>query len=190
MKPLALAVLACLAAPAALAAETDPCALSRQGSVTFWSADKPDTMVATAIPGPIQPGTDADFAPQAGSGPNCLLSTVVLTIHAANGMSLLSFAGPLYRVSYDAGHTMEPVSPEQLAAFLDGWIKVALSTSDTAPPFNAEAMVTTLTEEEYTRIRKAKAPMLCLQEDQFTSACYIAEKDAGEALPFYRLFSS
>lgn len=185
---LLLAALAALFAPAASAADADPCAQTRHAAISFWSSDKPDTIVATSIPGPIKPGADADFAPQAGTGPNCLLATLVMTVHAANGMNLLSVAAPLYRVSYDAGHTMAPISPDQLGKILEEWMAVQISTSDTAPAFNAEAMVTTLSEEEYLRIAQAKSPMLCYREDNFTTACYIAEKDAGEALLFYRLF--
>ncbi|BCW88506.1 hypothetical protein sos41_16470 [Alphaproteobacteria bacterium SO-S41] len=183
---LASAAFMTLASATAFAADADPCAVSRTATVTFTGKAATDIVTARAFSGPVQPGAGS-IAENAGQAPNCILATVALTIHKADGSFLGGYIAPLARANYDAGHMMEPQSPEAIGKFLDEWVKVTLSTTAEAPERDSGAtFTTTFDDETYKAIRAAKYPMLCYAEDSLSLTCLFADAD-GYAQPYYTL---
>ena len=182
---LASAVFAVLACSTAFAAEADPCAVSRSAKVAFTGKTATDIVTATAIPGPAKPG-EGSIAVNPGTAPNCILSSVVLTVTKADGSLLTGFVTSLAAANYDAGHMMEPQSPEAVAEFFDEWIKVEIKTTDAAPAPGGE-FETTLDNDTYKTVRDRKDPMLCYMEDNFTQACVFSDSTSdGYVMPFFR----
>ncbi len=168
----ATAALFCISGAAA--ADADPCAQTRSTKVKL-EADRELTVTATTIPGPVAPE---------GGGDNCRLATAVLTVHTAEGYAVVTYAAPVIAASYDLGHTEAPVPAAALGAFLDEWIKVEISTADKAPAMSDEGVTTTASAEDYDAIKADKAPMLCIKESEFLTACYAPDR-SGYIIPFF-----
>ncbi|BCW88505.1 hypothetical protein sos41_16460 [Alphaproteobacteria bacterium SO-S41] len=174
-----------LACSTAFAAEADSCAVSHTAKVAFTSKLGTDIVTATAIPGPVKPG-EGSVAVNPGTGPNCILSAVALTITKSDGTLLNGFVTSLAAANFDAGHMMEPQSPEAVDKFFAEWTKVELSTTDKAPKPGDE-FETTLDDETYKAVRDRKDPMLCYMEDNFTKACIFSDSTSeGYVQPFFR----
>jgi len=175
LRLLAAAAFAALAASPALAADADPCAQSRSAKVTFTSPG--DIVTATSFSGPVAPE---------GGGDNCRHAIVVLTVHTVEGVPVTVFGASVLAASYDLGHTEAPVSAAQLGAFLDEWVKVEITTSDTAPAPDAEGVTTTLPAADYNAIKAAKAPMLCYQAGAHDRTC-LAPDASGYAVELFTI---
>lgn len=173
LRLLAAAAFATLAASPAFAA--DPCAQTRSAKVTFTSPG--DIVTATSFAGPVAPE---------GGGDNCRHAIVVLTVHTVEGVPVTVFADSVLAASYDLGHTEAPVTAAQLGAFLDEWVKVEITTSDTAPARDAEGVTTTLPAEDYDAIKAAKAPMLCYQAGAHDRTC-LAPDASGYVVSFFTM---
>ena len=157
---------------AGAASAADPCAQTRSTTVTFTSPG--DIVTATSFSGPVAPE---------GGGDNCRHAIVVLAIHTVEGVPVRVYGAPVVFASYDAGHTEAPVPAAQLGAFLDEWIKVEITTSDTAPAAGTEGFTTTLPPEDYEAIRAAKAPMLCYKASEHDRVC-LAPDSSGYVVDF------
>lgn len=172
---LAAAAALAFTATAAAAPDTDPCAQTRSSNVDLGS--QKIVVTAITIPGP--------FAPE-GGGDNCRLATAVFTIHASDfGLAAVAYAAPIIAVSYDLGHTMEPVPAAKMGAFLDEWVKVVVSTSDTAPALTDEGVSSMLSPEEYEAIKASKAAMVCYKEAEHNTTC-LAPDQAGSLTELFR----
>jgi len=168
------------------AAEADPCAQTRKAEVEFSVAGQKDIVTVTALPSPVAPGGDT-IAPDAGEGPNCVLSTIVLTIHSPNGALVASNATMLVALDYDAGHQMSPVSPDALTAILDRLSQVTVFVSSAAPPSDSPMISMPFGAEDYERMKALNAPALCYNKDTTTQTCIINE--VGSVSPFFEVTS-
>lgn len=187
MRILVAACFAALIASPALAAEADPCAQSRSAEVTFSMPEAKDIVTVTAIPSPIAPGGET-IAPNPGEGPNCVLATLVLTIHSPNGALVASHSGMLVSLDYDAGHQMSPVTPDALGAILERLSQVTLFVSSAAPPSDSPMVaMPTGGIEDYERMKALNAPAICYNKDTMTQTCLVNED--GIVLPFFEVTS-
>lgn len=187
MRILAAALLTTLLAVApAMAAEADPCAQSRTAEIEFSMAGQKDVVTVTAIPSPVAPGGET-IAPNPGEGPNCVLATLVLTIHSPNGSLVASHAAMLVALDYDAGHQMSPVSPDALTAILDRLSQVTVFVSSAAPPSDSPMITMPFGVEDFERMKALNAPALCYNKDTMTQTCIINE--AGSVSPFFEVTS-
>ncbi|MFT3811371.1 MAG: hypothetical protein QM698_15770 [Micropepsaceae bacterium] len=152
------------------ASAADNCAQTRMKDLTF-GGDRTLTVTASSIANPT-----------ALEGDNCRNATVVLTVHT-EGQLVAAYAAAAVYANYDFGHTEAPVPAAKLGAYLDSWIDLKMSTSDTAPAIG-EGVTTGLSAEDYEAIKASKAPMFCFEKSAFETSCF-APDSSGYIIEFF-----
>lgn len=184
-----LAVSAC-ARPAPVAA--DGCGLVQAHPISFSGASTSDV-------------TAGDTVEARSFGPDCAKAIVALTIRAADGSALWTFAAPARTVFPEtAAGAIDPTAATQaMGTLLRRWARVTVSTTSvqprwapmsaapgSAPPEIPEGQSpmapwsTPFDEATYASIRDRGLPMACFETSPDTAECVYWEAAAGEALLF------
>lgn len=138
-------------------------------------------------------------------GPDCAKAVVALTIRAADGTALWTFAAPARTVFPEtAAGAVDPTAATQaMDTLLRRWARVTVSTTadqprwapmsavpGSAPPEIPESQSpmapwsTPFDEATYASIRDRGLPMACFETSPDTAQCVYWEAAAGEALLF------
>ena len=185
----ALLVSAC-AAPAPVV--TEGCGLVQSHAVAFSGASTSDV-------------TAGDTVEARSFGPDCARAVVALTVRAADGTALWTFAAPARAVFPEtAAGAIDPTAATQaMDTLLRRWARVSVSTTADQPrwaPMSAgpggaspelpEAgpptgpWSTPFDEATYADIRARGLPMACFETSPDSAQCIYWEAAAGEALLF------
>jgi hypothetical protein len=166
----AVAVIGCSpSVPAPQNAAQDGCEAAARRTLTFSDPAKPDVLEARAF------------------GPSCELATMVVTLRAADGAILHTYAQPVVAAILPGS----ALPPEQSLTLLEAWVAVTPTTTAQAPDWRADKsrpnppgertrIETWLTRTEYSDIRRAGGPMICYARTQGTQTClYSRPSPAG-----------
>lgn len=152
------------------------CAKTATHQVTFSSTTAHDTVTARA------------------EGPTCAQAFVTLTIRAANGDPLWTFADT-YAVMQGGGAPPSQMPPEiaaKMDEFLTSWADVTVKTTRDLPEWRAGAATLTdsvqgmsystpFDRESYERLRAQNLPDLCFAAGSESSQCIIMDPASHQA---------
>ena len=137
------------------------CDLVATHELAFTAPDAVDTITAQTI------------------GPSCDKAIGLYVIRDTQGYPLWSWSAPL---THRFGEVFEAEDTEHVQNFVDRWAQASLSTTQTAPAFNALAQgASTLDQLTYEDIRARDLPMLCHFSGTGTEVCIFWEPAAGGA---------
>jgi hypothetical protein len=152
----ALSVAACIPR-----AESARCDVSATFEVAFTAPDAVDTITAETI------------------GPACDKAIGLYVIRDSEGVPLWSWSAPLM---HRFGDVFEGEDTEHVQNFVDRWAQASLSSTQSAPAFDALAQgASTLDQLTYEDIRARDLPMLCHYSGTGTEICIFWEPAAGGA---------
>ena len=152
-----------LAAALALTGCTQPrsCDLEARRELAFTAPGAQDVIVAQAI------------------GPSCDKAIGLYMIRAADGYPIWSWSAPL---AHRFGNVFAAEDREQVQNFLNAWVQARVSTTRTAPGWDALAHgQTSLDRLTYEDIRARNLPMLCHFSGTARETCVFWEPAAGGA---------
>lgn len=161
------------------------CTEERAGAVTFTNTERADTVSARA------------------DGPTCAHAVLTLVLRDAGGAPLWVIAGPYQGIATlgDPEHANDPISPESVRQFLDGWIQPTRRTTQTAPEWpeglaaleDAEGdgvtYSTPYTRDTYVAFRQRNLPMLCFTNSWEGAECVIVDPISRATTVFVRFGS-
>lgn len=149
------ALAACAPRPAA------QCDVSVTQDLALTNADAHETIVARAI------------------GPSCDKAVGLYAIHDAEGYPAWAWAAPLPRAFGDA---FDDADETTMREFLTGWARPEVSTTQSAPAWDALTPgQTSLDRLTYDDIRARNLPMLCHASGAGRQICIFWEPAAGGA---------
>jgi hypothetical protein len=158
---LAFAAMAALALGACAPRTAARCNLEASHELAFTAADARDTVLAQAI------------------GPSCDKAIGLYVIRAADGYPIWSWSAPL---AHHFGDVFAAEDHEHVQAFLDSWVEPQVSTTQSAPAWDALVHgQTSLDRLTYEDIRARNLPMLCHFSGTARQTCVFWEPAAGGA---------
>lgn len=162
VRPVRLLVLGVVAALAACTPQTGArCDISVTQDLALSAAASHETITARAI------------------GPSCDKAVGLYAIHDAEGHPAWAWAAPLPRAF---GDTFVNADEAAMREFLTSWARPSVSTTQTAPEWDALTPgQTTLDRLTYDDIRARNLPMLCHSSGTGRELCVFWEPAAGGA---------
>ena len=138
-----------------------PCDLEIAREIAFTAADAHDTLLAQAI------------------GPSCDKAVGLYVVRTADGYPVWSWSAPL---SHRFGDVFAEDDREHMQSFLDAWAQPQLSTTQSAPTWDALTQGQTgLDRLTYEDVRARDLPMLCHFSGTGRQTCVFWEPAAGGA---------
>jgi hypothetical protein len=151
----------CAALAACAPRETARCDLAATHTFAFGYENAEDTITAQAI------------------GASCDKAIGLYVIRDREGFPIWSWSAPL---AHAFGDVFEAEDTEHTQAFLNRWVQPALSTTQSAPEWEALAPgQTTLDQLTYSDVRARDLPMLCHFSGTARQVCVFWEPAAGGA---------
>lgn len=145
-------------------AGTARCDGEASSAVTFSSPDANDAVEARAI------------------GADCGAAVAVFVVRSHEGVPIYAWAAPMHPTFGDsfAPRVEQPLSRQEMQAFLDRWAAAASATTSAAPAWH-EGIVTPFSRDTYEDIRARNAPMLCFLSSVARETCIYWESGVAAA---------
>lgn len=137
------------------------CDLDVAQEIAFTAADAQDTLLAQAV------------------GPSCDKAVGLFVVRTSDGYPVWSWSAPL---SHRFGDVFAEDDTEHMQSFLDTWAQPQLSTTQSAPTWDALTQgQTSLDQLTYEDVRARDLPMLCHFSGTGRQTCVFWEPAAGGA---------
>lgn len=142
-------------------AEVSGCNFEAAQTIAFTAEDAADTIVAES------------------RGESCDKTIGLLVVRSADGFPIWSWSAPL---SHRFGEVFPAEDTEHMTTFLDAWSQPLITTTQTAPAWDALTPgQTTLDQLTYEDVRARDLPMLCHFSGTARQTCVFWEPAAGGA---------